>query len=29
LSTLTSPAGSKETKKKLCSERSIDFTPAE
>ncbi len=29
LSTMISPPGSKETKKKLCHERSIDFTPAE
>ena len=29
LSTVTRPPGSKDTNRKLCSERSIDFTPAE
>ena len=29
LSTMIRPPGSKETKKKLCHERSIDLTPAE
>ena len=29
LSTVTRPPGSNETNRKLCHERSIDFTPAE